>query len=572
MKSPLLMILTAAVFLVASSAYSTESLRHVRIDNPHAEELALDLQEQGFDVLEGSVASGSLEIIASVDELKDLTAAGFTPELLAVGRPYADIQAERQVELDAPTGYPDLAEIMDQMSTTAASFPEICLMVDLTETYGTPTTIEGRHLYALKISDNVLLDEDEPAFLMVSNHHAREIVTPVLALYAIDMLVMNYGSDPAITAAVNANEIWIAPVWNPDGYSFVFSTDNMWRKNRRVFPAGIGVDQNRNYLQGWHGDCSGSDDPSSNTYKGPGPESEAETKTMVAWSRDRQFAKVLDYHSAGREVLHGYECQDHPFDDYLLNQAYALSTAAGYGGDHRPPTAEGEHYQWQLAQMGALAFLMETYVSFQPVYASALAEAALVWPGTLWFLQEPIPLEGYITSGYSGEPLEADIIFPFEDFNYFESIPSNARTGRYHAFAPDGWYNIEVNADGYEYQITDSVFINEADPAHLDVAMVSLLSGVGPGPNQGDGLTVKANSSTGRLHYELANPSQVNIEIYDLRGALMNSLVQQYQAAGQYDVQWGWKSDQGQDMPSGMYFFRISAGDAVRSGKVVLVK
>ena len=35
---------------------------------------------------------------------------------------------------------------------------------------------------------------------------------------------------------VDGNEIWIAPVWNPDGYEYVFTTqDNLWRKNRRVF-------------------------------------------------------------------------------------------------------------------------------------------------------------------------------------------------------------------------------------------------------------------------------------------------------------------------------------------------
>jgi len=266
----------------------------------------------------------------------------------------------------------------------ATNHPEICQLVDLTQTYGTAPTVEGRHLYALKISDNVLLDEDEPAFLMVSNHHAREIVTPVLALHAIDQLVLNYGSDPSITSIVNANEIWIAPVWNPDGYSYVFNTDNMWRKNRRVFPDGIGVDQNRNYPQGWYSPCSGNLDPSSDIYKGPSPASEAETQTMIAWSMDRQFAKVLDYHSSGREVLHGYACWDHPFNDYLEAKAIALSTAAGYEGDHRPPTADGEHYQWQFGKMGALAFLMETHTSFQPTYAEALAEAALVWPGTRW--------------------------------------------------------------------------------------------------------------------------------------------------------------------------------------------
>src|SRR4029450_5810092 len=149
----------------------------------------------------------------------------------------------------------------------------------------TPATVEGRHLYALKISDNVAQDEDEPAMLIVSTHHAREISPPVIALMAADRLTSQYGSDAQITSAVNGHEIWIAPVWNPDGYNYVFTTDNMWRKNRRVLSGGVGVDINRNYPQGWSGPCPGSTSVTNETYKGPSAASEAERQTMMTWSQ-----------------------------------------------------------------------------------------------------------------------------------------------------------------------------------------------------------------------------------------------------------------------------------------------
>ncbi len=93
------------------------------------------------------------------------------------------------------------------MNAIAAAYPAIAQVVDLTETYDTPATIEGRHFYALKISDNVEREEDETAMMIVSNHHAREIVTPVIALDAMDRLTQGYGSDQRITNAVNNNEI-----------------------------------------------------------------------------------------------------------------------------------------------------------------------------------------------------------------------------------------------------------------------------------------------------------------------------------------------------------------------------
>jgi len=51
------------------------------------------------------------------------------------------------------------------MTEAASSFPAIVQMVDLTGKYGTPTTHGGRRIYAVRISDNVTEEEDEPAFL-----------------------------------------------------------------------------------------------------------------------------------------------------------------------------------------------------------------------------------------------------------------------------------------------------------------------------------------------------------------------------------------------------------------------
>src|SRR5262249_39437001 len=143
--------------------------------------------------------------------------------------------------------------------------------------------------------------------LIVACHHAREINTPVVALDAIDRLLNGYGVDPEVTTLVNRYEIWVAPVWNPDGYNYVFTTDNLWRKNRRNNGGGaFGVDQNRNYPFGWTAACSGSTSPSSDTYKGPSASSEPETQTMTALSNDRNFDKVIDFHSYGRDLLYAY--------------------------------------------------------------------------------------------------------------------------------------------------------------------------------------------------------------------------------------------------------------------------
>jgi hypothetical protein len=59
--------------------------------------------------------------------------------------------------------------------------------------------------------------------------------------------------------------------------------------------------------------------------------------------------------------------------------------------------------------MGSYAFLIETHTQFQPSYASALSEAALVWPGVLTVLERPIPVWGHVTDQTTGEPIAARV-------------------------------------------------------------------------------------------------------------------------------------------------------------------
>ncbi len=448
------------------SMVQAEPLRRVRLDVDDAPALAEQLERAGFDVLEGSVTDKSLELVVSEPYLQRLIDWGYEPVTLAIGRPFKDIQAE----LDSlPPGYPDLAGILSQMDAQASAYPAICKLVDLTTTYGTPPTYEGRHLYAVKVSDNVHQEEDEPAILIIANFHAREITTPTIALYALDQFTTQYGSEPTITDLVNNYEIWIAPTWNPDGYNYVFNTDNLWRKNRHVFSTGVGVDLNRNFPIGWDGACAGDTDPASETFKGMSAASEAETQTSIAWSQDRHFSRIIDYHSYGREVVRDYLCLTHPFRNYHISEAAALSTASGYGGANRDPSADGEHYEWQLAYLGAAAELIETNTDFQPSYSSALAEAALVWPGIVWGIQRTAPLWGYVTDAVTGQPVSATITYVGVSFSNGEVNPTG-RFGRYNAYVPPGTYTLALSAPGYESVTIPNVVVT-ATPTRLDVAL-----------------------------------------------------------------------------------------------------
>ena len=477
--------LAGALLLAAPLASAQTQLTHVRVETEQAEAIAGLLEQAGFDVLHGTIESGAFEVIVGPEERRQLEQRGLEPITIAVGRPFNEIQRERaQAAGGAPEsvpGYSDLAEIQMRMSTLAAAAPSIAQYVNLTQKYaavpGVTQTFEGRDIFAVKISDNVAQDENEPTMLIVSAHHCREVVTPEITLKAIENLTTIYGNPAhpdhaAVKAAVDEYEIWVAPVWNPDGYNEVFVGNNFWRKNMRVFAQGTGVDLNRNHEAGWASICGGSSSVSSESYKGPSPASEAETKLMIAFHEDKRFTKVIDYHSFGREVLWSYgNCWQHPLNAFLQNQAIQLSAASGYGGKNRRPSANGEHYEDLYFKYGSNSFLIETHNTFQPPHSSALAEADMVWPGILWMLARPISISGNVSDACSGQALNADVSFGLA-FANGETNTSGGKFGRYQMFLPGGSYTATFSAPGYVTQAIPFTIGPGSQAVVQDVALV----------------------------------------------------------------------------------------------------
>ena len=466
------------LILVASLPAFSQTTEIVRIAHDDPALLSDVLHARGFDVMP-SYVEGTVEVGVSPGEKATLLADGFELEVISVGRPLREILAELDDGADAvPGGYPDLAGIHASMNAAAANFPNICKVVNLTSTYGMPQTVEGRDLLAVKISDNVNVEEDEPSFLVVTTHHAREINTVTVALEAIDRFTQNYATSSLVKGLVDGNEIWISPIWNPDGYAYVFDVDNNWRKNRRNNGDGtFGVDLNRNYTFGWGSPCSGSAGTNSSTYRGPSAGSEAEVQTMIAWGTDRRFDKVFDIHSFASEVRYGYGCFSHPLDPWMQTEAAKFSTAAGYGGSTASSCCTAGDFHWHGANTGSHAFLWEIGTSFQPSYASAQAEAVQVWPGIVSMAERPIPLWGHVTDACSGAPLDASLVFPSLNFVNGEVNGSGGTFGRYHAFVPAGNYTAVFQAAGYATQ-NIPVTITATGSVQLEVALVPLSSTV----------------------------------------------------------------------------------------------
>jgi len=77
------------------------------------------------------------------------------------------------------------------------------------------------------------------------------------------------------------------------------------------------------------------------------------------------------------------------------------------------------------------------------------------------------------------------------------------------------------------------------------------------------------------ITYSVPGPDPVErltIRIYSLRGQLVRTLVDGSRQPGTYTAQWDGKSERGQDLPSGVYFYRMNAPGAAITRKMVLLR
>jgi hypothetical protein len=74
------------------------------------------------------------------------------------------------------------------------------------------------------------------------------------------------------------------------------------------------------------------------------------------------------------------------------------------------------------------------------------------------------------------------------------------------------------------------------------------------------------------IHYAVPIKSHVRLEIYDVRGHLVKTLINGEHPAGEYTVEWTGSSDQSLPVSSGLYFCRLGGGKQTRVIKLHLVR
>ncbi|MGH3306694.1 MAG: M14 family zinc carboxypeptidase [Nocardioides sp.] len=265
------------------------------------------------DVATGKAPGGkvAVEVVMNAQQASKLAAEGVQLSVKKVNGKAASrvALAQNRSGYQGFRSWSEAGGIADELRETAAANPDLAKLVP----FG--TTVRGQEMLAVKVTNdaNQIADGSRPAVMYLGAQHAREWITPEMVRRLMHHFIDNYGTDDQITRLVDTTELWFVPVANPDGYDYTFTGDNrLWRKNLQDndgdgFTTGNdGVDLNRNYATKWGWDNEGSSpQPSSQTFRGSGPNSEPESQGLNSLFARVGFEHFVNYHSAAELLLYG---------------------------------------------------------------------------------------------------------------------------------------------------------------------------------------------------------------------------------------------------------------------------
>ena len=83
-------------------------------------------------------------------------------------------------------------------------------------------------------------------------------------------------------------------------------------------------------------------------------------------------------------------------------------------------------------------------------------------------------------------------------------------------------------------------------------------------PNPFNGSTI--------LRYKISERGYYSLRIIDATGRIVRTLVDQLSSPGQYQVSWNGLSEDGLDVPSGVYFGHFTGGGEEKTWKMILLR
>lgn len=425
---------------------------------------AFDRSDVGF---EGDVKSRTvvLETRVTDAEFEALAAAGWNPvrvrDLDREGREEAERMWRDMAEgkASAPKAYPynyypnhtEVGTILDAVETAHPT---------LARTFQWGTSVQGRELWGIVISDNVNVNEAEPEVRLSGTMHGDEVVGMILLLNFAEYLTTNYGQAgyEDVTYLVDNYEIHLMPNHNPDGTAL----NQRYNANN--------VDLNRNYTlpQGTH------------------PTLELENQNMINYSLGQHFVISLNYHGGALVANYPWDWTYTLSDDnpalIAMSLEYSTYNLPMYNGAFPQGITNGadwyvvtgSHQDWSYDQTDCIDVTLEVSNTKWPSASTLVGfwddnrESMMHYCKTARY-----GVNGIVTGSDTGLPLDATITVVGNSME----VHTDPANGDYYKLLDTGTYDITFEAYGYITQTITGVSTVWGTPTVLDVVLDPVATG-----------------------------------------------------------------------------------------------
>jgi len=343
-----------------------------------------------------------------------------------------------------PTAWPTFDQYIARMQALETTHPDIVALAQI------GISVQGRGLYCMEITDHPGLDENEPEFKYTANHHGDETTGVEMTMRLAELLADSYGTDPVMTDMVNKMEIWLCPIYNPDGY--VAGTRNNAHN----------VNLNRDFPDRFTDPI---DDPAGH---------EPETQAFMNFGYAHRFVMGANYHGGAQVLNYPWDAVDGPpyyapDDQLFFDFGLGYTSRNSYLWNGGWPFGMTRGWEWYMIYGGmqdwAYYYHGEHHVTLEisDEKSPLFSDMDLYWDqnrdAMLWWIQQVwTGLGGLVLDARDNIPLDATLTLVGKEIP--NTILTDADVGDYHRVVTAGDYILDASADGYQSQIINVVVIS----------------------------------------------------------------------------------------------------------------
>jgi hypothetical protein len=463
LAAPVLLALLVLVCSIGASAAPSEEY-YLQLTFDSRKDLSVLTKLVSID----NVVGDTVFAYANDRQLASLEASGYAFTVLPHPSSQAQVVMSSEKDIEDWDAYPTYPAYVAMMEDFVANYPSLCVL----DTIG--TTVQGRLLLVLKISDNPSVNEAEPEVLYTSSMHGDETTAYVLTLRLADSLLSTYGVDPVMTALVDNLEIFINPLANPDGT--YYGGDNTLSGARRY--NANGVDLNRNFP-----DPEDGQHPDGNSWQ-------PETIAWMDWAADHNCVLSANFHG-GAEVF------NYPWDTWSTRHAddawwqfvghEYCDTAQTYSppgyldGFNDGITNGSDWYEVAGGRQDYFGYFHGGREVTMEISDTKLLSASLLpaWWGynrrslVNYLEQAYYGIRGTVTDAITSDPLAATIRVLGHDIDNSE-VFTDPLHGDYYRMIKGGTYTLEFSSPGYFSDTVTGVTVADYASVVLNVQLTPL--------------------------------------------------------------------------------------------------